>query len=264
MDAQNIGTAFSALGAVLSGLAAVAAVMGTRWQTRFARRVALETTLAQGAVERELRLEVQRGEAWMMLLRTADAFVDAVWALGDIAPECRVEELRARSEALTQACSGLRVLGPERVVRHAEAMRERCSRMERYAVRRAVVRSALLELWEGCCPGNAEYCQAEAHSCAWLAYELLEGWGEREEDGRPNDLDFLEYLIRESGALKDPDLEQLLTVARSPVCWELLAADERWLKPRTGFYEERDAFTTAVRDHLEESAAVRTHAVVGG
>jgi hypothetical protein len=261
VDAQNIGAAFSALGAVLSG---VAAVMVARWQTTFARRVALEATYAQGAVEWEMRLEVQRSEAWTALLRAADAFVDGVWTLGDIAPEFRVEVLRVRSEALTQACSGLRMLGPDRVVRHAEGMRERCSHMERYAVRRAVVRSALLVLQEGWCPGNAEYCQSDAHSCAWLAYELLEGWGDREEDQRPDDLDFLEYLIRETGALNDPDLTRLLSVARSPVCWELLIAEDRWLQPRTGFYAERDAFTTAVRDHLEESAGARSHAVVGG
>ncbi|MFD7064652.1 hypothetical protein [Streptomyces sp. NPDC059906] len=264
MDAQNIGAAFSALGAVLSGVAAVAAVMVARWQTTFARRVALEATYAQAAVERELRLEVQRGEAWTVFLRTADAFVDGVWRLGDIAPEFRVEVLRAKSEALAQACSGLRMLGPDRVVRYAEAMRERCSRMERYAVKRAVVRSALLALQEGWCPGDAECCQSDAHSSAWVAYELLEGWGDREEDQRPDELDFLEYLIREAGALNDPDLKRLLSVARSPVCWELLIAEDGWLQPRTGFYEERDAFTTAVRDHLEGSAGALSHAVVGG
>ncbi|MFC9909602.1 hypothetical protein [Streptomyces sp. NPDC059862] len=245
-------------------MAAVAAVMVARWQTMFARRVALETTHAQRAVERELRLEVQRSEAWTALLRAADGFVDVVWTLGDVAAECRVEVLRAGSEALTEACSGLRMLGPDRVVRHAEGMRERCSHMERYAVRRAVVCSALPALEEGWCPGNAEYCRSDAHVCAWLAYELLEGWGDREEDQRPDDLDFLKYLIREAGALNDSDLTRLLAVARSPVCWELLAAEDRWLQPRTGFHQERDAFTTAVRDHLEGAAGVHSHSVVGG
>jgi hypothetical protein len=177
-----------------------------------------------------------------------------MWTLAGVDPDSRAEVLRLRSDALTEACSVLNVLGPDRVVRHAEAIRERCSRMERYALKRAVVRSALLALEEGWCPGNAEHCRSDAHSCAWLAYELLEGWGDREEDERPDDLDFLEYLISESGALREPDLARLLTVARSPVCWELLTADERWLKPRTGFPEERKAFTAAVRDHLERPA----------
>ena len=263
VDAQNVNAAVSALGAVLSGVAAVAAAMGARWQTRCARQVALETTHSQGAVERALRLEAQRSEAWTAFLCAADAYVDAVWTLGGVAPESRVEVLRVRSEALRDGCSGLRVLGPDRVVRHAEAIRERCSRMDQYAVKRAVVRSALLALEEGWCPGNAEHCQSDAHVCAWLAYEMLEGWGDREEDERPDDLDFLEYLIRESGVLKDPDLVRLLAVARSPVCWELLTADERWLRPRTGFYEERDAFTIAVRDHLEASAWAHRQSIGG-
>lgn len=240
--------AFSAAGAALSGAAAVAAVLVARWQTRFARRVALETTHAQRAVERELRLEAQRSEAWTAFLCAADAFAGAVWTLADVAPEHRAEELRRRSEVLTTACSALPMHGPDRVVRQAEALRERCARMEQYAVRRAVVRSALQALLEKWCPGNAEHCESDAHSSAWLAHVLLEGWGDREDDERPDDLAHLEDLIRESGALADADLARLLAVARSPVCWELLAAEPRWLRPRTGYDEARDAFTAAVRD----------------
>lgn len=240
--------AFSAAGVALSGSAAVAAVLVARWQTGFARRVALETTHAQRTAERELRREAQRSEAWTAFLCAADTFVGAVWTLADVAPEHRAEELRLRSEALTAACSALRMLGPEHVVRHAEAMRERCSRMERYAVRRAVVRSALQALYARWCPGNAEHCESDAHSCAWLAHEMLEGWGDREDDERPDDLGHLEFLIRESGALRDADLARLLALARSPVCWELLAAEPGWLRPRTGYDEARDAFTAAVRD----------------
>ncbi|MEU6917114.1 hypothetical protein [Streptomyces olindensis] len=248
MDSEQVYAVFSAAGAALSGAAAVAAVMVSRWQSGFARRVALETARAQRVAERELRLEAQRSEAWTAFLCAADAFVGAVWTLADVAPERRAEELRVRSEALTTACSALRVPGPDRVVRHAEAMRECCARMERYAVQRAVVRSALQALLAKWCPGNAEHCESDAHSCAFLAHDMIEGWGDREDDERPDDLDHLQFLIKESGALPDADLARLLAVARSPVCWELLAADPRWLRPRTGYDEAREAFTEAVRE----------------
>lgn len=255
-------TAFTALGAVFSGVAALAAVMVARWQTTFGRGVALESVRSQAAVERELRLEAQRCEAWTVFLRASDAFADAVWRLGEVAPPSRAQELRARSEELTLACSGLRVLGPDGVVEHAEAVRERCSSMERYAVRRAVVRSALRALRKRWCPGNAEHCEDDAHICAWLAFDMLEGWGNRDEDDRLEDLDFLEYLIRESGVLTgtgahpdgdtltEDDLQRLLAVARTPVSWDLLAAEDHWLRPRTGFYEERGAFIASIRDFL--------------
>ncbi|HEY8980599.1 MAG TPA: hypothetical protein VIU15_13550 [Streptomyces sp.] len=72
---------------------------------------------------------------------------------------------------------------------------------------------------------NAEACQSDAHTCAWLAYEMLEGWRSRDDDRRPDDLEYLEYLIKETPALNDVDLARLLMVARNPVCWDLLACD---------------------------------------
>lgn len=253
MEVQSIGVVFSTLGTVLSGAAAVAAVMVARWQIVFTRRVALEAASMQKAVERETRVEARRNEAWTALLRAADAFVDTVWALEHTAPEDRVGALRVKSEMLTEACAGLRVLGPDHVVRHAERMRELCSQMERYAVKRAVVRSAMVALEREWCPGNAEACQSDAHTCAWLAHGMLEGWGSRDGDQRPDDLEYLEYLIKETPALNDAELARLLVVARNPVCWDLLASEERWLRPRTGFYGAREAFTRAVCDHVDQS-----------
>ncbi len=261
-------TAFTALGAVFSGVAALAAVMVARWQTTFGRRLALESMSTQAAVERGLRLETERCEAWRAFLRASDAFDDAVWRLRELDPPSRTEELRARGEALTEACSELCVLGPDTVVRHAELLGERCGRMERYAVRRAVVRSALVALERRWCPGNAERCEercggSDAHSCAWLAYVMLEGWGDRDDDERPDDLDYLEYLIRESGVLAgvgtpaesgvltEEDLRQLLAVASNPVSWNLLSAEDRWLRPRTGYDEGRGAFISSVRAFLD-------------
>ncbi|MFD5702751.1 hypothetical protein [Streptomyces lasiicapitis] len=276
MGVQDVHTAFTALGAVFSGVAALAAVMVARWQTTFGRLVAQESVRTQAAVERELRIEAQRCEAWTAFLRASDAFADAVWRLGEMEPRSRAETLRARSEALTESCSGLRVLGPDEVVQHADAVRERCARMERYALRRAEVRHALLALRRGWCPGNAEYCEDDAHNRAWVAHEMLEGWGDRDEDDRPDDLDFLEYLIRGSGVLTgngaptasdtltEDDLHRLLAVARTPVSWDLLAAEDRWLRPRTGFYEERGAFISSIRDFLADSGRADTGGVGRG
>ncbi|WJV44631.1 hypothetical protein [Streptomyces flavofungini] len=259
MGVQDVHTALTALGAAFSGAAALAAVMVARWQTVFGRRVALESLRSQAAVERQLRLEAQRCEAWTVFLRASDAFTDVVWRLGEIDARSREEVLRSRSEALTEACSGLRVLGPECVVRHAEAVRERCARMERYAARRAVVRSALRALERRWCPGNAEWCEDEAHGCAFVAHDVLEKWADRDEGDRPDDLGFLEYLIRESGVLADDgapvesgvltedDLRRLLAVAGNPVSWDHLVAEDRWLRPRTGYDEERGAFIASVR-----------------
>ncbi|MFH8350093.1 hypothetical protein [Streptomyces sp. NPDC018045] len=68
---------------------------------------------------------------------------------------------------------------------------------------------------------------------------MLEGWDNRDLDDRPDDLDHMEYLIRESGVLAgngaaaesgvltEDDLHRLLAVARNPVSWNLLAAQRR-------------------------------------
>ncbi|MGV2916246.1 hypothetical protein [Streptomyces alfalfae] len=275
MDGQDVQTAFTTLGAVFSGVAALAAVMVARWQTMFGRRLALESMSTQAAAERRLRLETERCAAWRAFLRTSEAFADAVWRLKELDPLSRGDELRTKSEALTEACSGLRVLGPDAVVRHAEALRDRCWRMERYAVRRAVVRSALEALERRWCPGNAERCEercegSDAHSCAWLAYEMLEGWGDRDDDDRPDDLGFLEYLVRESGVLAvagapaeggvqtEDDLRRLLVVARNPVSWRLLSAEDRWFRPRTSYEEGRSAFVSSVRAFLDETGGATT------
>ncbi|WP_158706287.1 MULTISPECIES: hypothetical protein [Streptomyces] len=147
--------------------------------------------------------------------------------------------------------------------------------MERYAVRRAVVRSALNALERRWCPGNAERCEercgvSDAHNCAWLAHVMLEGWGNRDDDDRPEDLDHLEYLIRESGVLAgdsaaaesgvltEDDLHWLLTVAGNPVSWDLLAAEDRWLRPRTGYDESRGAFVSSVRTLLVGTGGAAT------
>ncbi|MEU3499388.1 hypothetical protein ABZ726_01010 [Streptomyces hundungensis] len=229
----------------------------------------------QAAAERGLRLETERCAAWRAFLRTSDAFADAVWRLKELDPLSRGEELRAKSAALTEAFSGLRVLGPDTVVRHAEALRERCGRMERYAVKRAVVRSALDALEQRWCPGNAERCEercegSDAHSYAMVAHEMLEGWGDRDEDDRPDDLDSLEFLIgesgvlaavgapTESGVLSEDDLRQLLTIARTPVSWHLLSAKDHWFRPRTGYEEGRSAFVSSVRAFLDETGGATT------
>ncbi|MFE1828770.1 hypothetical protein [Streptomyces yangpuensis] len=270
MGIQDANTVVTALGAAFSGVAALAAVAVARWQTVFGRRLALESMNMQATVERKLRLEAQRCEAWTAFLGAADAFVDAMWRLGDVDPGFRAQELRSKRQLLVEACSGLRVLGPDAVVRHAERVVERCTRMERYAVGRAVVQSALNALERQWCPGNAERCEercgdSDAHSCAWVAHVMLEGWGDRDEDDRPDDLDHLEYLIRESGVLADDsaatetgvltedDLRRLLAIARNPVSWNLLTAQDRWWRPRTGYDETRDAFVGSVRDFLGET-----------
>ncbi|MER5569502.1 hypothetical protein ABT083_25290 [Streptomyces goshikiensis] len=275
MDVQDVNTAVTALGAAFSGVAALAGVAVARWQPVFGRRLALESMNTQAAVERKLRLEAQRCEEWTAFLGAADAFVDAVWRLGDVDPGARAEELRAKRQPLMEACSGLRVLGPDVVARHAEAVVERCAGMERYAVRRAVVHSALDALERRWCPGNAERCEercgdSDAHRCAWLAHEMLESWGDRDEDDRPDDLDYLEYLIRESGVLAgdgaaaesgvltEDELRQLLAIARNPVSWKLLTAQDRWWRPRTGFDQSRDAFVGSVRDFLTETGGEAT------
>ncbi|MBC2878094.1 MULTISPECIES: hypothetical protein [Streptomyces] len=268
-------TAVTALGAVFSGVAALAAVMVARWQATFGRRLALESMSAQAAVERRLRLDAERCEAWKAFLRASDAFADTVWRLKEFDPRSRAEELRTKSQELTQACSGLRVLGPDAVVRHAEELRERCGHMERYAVRRAVVRSALDALKRRWCPGNAERCEErcggnDAHGCAWLAHEMLEGWGDRDEDDRPDDLDHLEYLVRESGVLADDgapaegdtlteeDLQQLLAITRNPASWGLLSAEDRWFRPRTGYDEGRSALVSSVHTFLDGTGEATT------
>ncbi|MFF3274425.1 hypothetical protein ACFYWU_26355 [Streptomyces chrestomyceticus] len=275
MDVQDVLAAFTALGAVFSGVAALGTVVVLRWQTKFGRRLTLESMSSQAAVERELQLEAQRREVWTAFLRASDAFVDAVWRLRKVDSRARTEELRARYQALMEACSELRLLGPDAVVRHAEAVWERCACMERYAVRRAVVRSALDALERRWCPGNPERCEercgiSDAHNCAWLAHVMLEGWDNRDDDDRPDDLDHLEYLVRESGVLAgdgaapesgvltEDDLHWLLAVAGNPVSWDLLAAEDRWLRPRTGYDESRGAFVSSVRTFLAGTGGAAT------
>ncbi|MEU2512025.1 hypothetical protein [Streptomyces syringium] len=105
--------------------------------------------------------------------------------------------------------------------------------------------------------------------CAWFAHVMFEDWGGRDEDDRPDGLENLEYLIRESGVLAgdgavaesgvltEDNLRRFLDVARNPVSWDLLSADH-WLRPRPGYDEGRGAFVSSVRAFLTETGEAAT------
>ncbi|AYG78123.1 hypothetical protein DWB77_00230 [Streptomyces hundungensis] len=56
----------------------------------------------------------------------------------------------------------------------------------------------------------------------------------------------------------EDDLRRLLAVARDPVSWDFVSAEERWFRPRTGYEAARSAFVRSARAFLDGTGEATT------
>jgi hypothetical protein len=139
----------------------------------------------------------------------------------------------------------LELLAPTELLPHAKALRKYCQTLERIALDRAVLRSAVRALESGWCPLNAETCNHEHHVAAFVAWEFLLEWPGREDEERWRDRDLLEYLLQDSRCMAEDDVARVLEVVdRVPAAWSRMIGGpvrdplmERFASLRTPFVE---------------------------
>ncbi|WP_328541838.1 hypothetical protein OHT17_12020 [Streptomyces sp. NBC_00371] len=127
--------------------------------------------------------------------------------------------LEQKAAAVVEALSRVELLAPSAVAARARDVWAQCFTLERLALKRAVLRSAISKLEANWCPRNAERCQDSHHASAFVAWELLVDWGRLEDEERWENLDFLQYVLQDSRALDSEHVEQVLGAANCVTWW---------------------------------------------
>ncbi|MEU9775261.1 hypothetical protein [Streptomyces sp. NPDC047968] len=249
----------NAVVAAASAAAALASVAVARSQVRTARRTALESIQVQYRGEQARRIE----DHGIALLRAADALVATAKSLPSIRYEERASLIQSRKEAFDASHAHVITLGSDTLAQHAEVLAAQCRDIASYALPRSVVQKAMRALEKGWCHGDAEHCSDDAHGAAAVAVELLEQWDKVEDADRPEQVEFLEYLLAmsaigasDSGGLEQDDVRRLLALARHPVGWRYLAAEWRWRGAPAGFLRAREKYIVEIRANLTPNAVV--------
>ncbi|MFB6938952.1 hypothetical protein [Streptomyces chartreusis] len=205
-------------------------------------QAAVAAAQLQERAVREQSLESARRSAYAEFLSAVDVFVRIVGELPDIPRTSRRELLDEKATAVVQAQAGVAVLGPPPVLSQAEKVAKQCAQLEKLALRRAVLRSAISALEDAWCPRNAEWCQDPHHNSAHVAWELLCEWGRLEDEERWEKLDFLEFTLQESHALDAEQVKHVLEVANNVAFWDEMIGGfvrdpllERFQAVRDGF-----------------------------
>ncbi|MBT1184142.1 hypothetical protein HET69_08960 [Streptomyces sp. CJ_13] len=241
-----------------------ATLLAAHWTRRSADRAAAATMLAgidqsQAAVVaaqlqeragREQSVEGARRSAYAEFLSAVDVLLRTVTELPDVPDASRRELLDQKATAVVQARAGVAVLGPPIVLSHVEEVAKQCTQLEKLALRRAVLRSAMNSLQDAWCPRNAEYCQDPHHSSAYVAWELLAEWGRMEDEERWEKLDFLEFTLQESHALGEEEVRQVREVANSVAHWDQMIGGFVRDPLLERFQEVRDGFADAAYGSL--------------
>ncbi|MGG7569377.1 hypothetical protein [Streptomyces sirii] len=259
------------MGAIAALLSIPVALVTAWWNKRSAERatdVALTAGRAQAAasltaVRVQDRAEnarwhrAQLGDAAAEFLRATDAFARTVKRLPDVEHELRRPLVWELAKAVEDAYAPLELITPTDLLSPAQQLRAGCRHLQRVALDRAVLRSAINALETGWCPGSAETgwrsgdvedCTHEGHNAAWVAWDLLASWAGKEHEERRNDRDLLDFCLRDSGTLSDTQVDQALELAdRCPSTWNQLIGG--WLRdPLMDSAESaREAFVTAAR-----------------
>ncbi|MFB7609875.1 hypothetical protein [Streptomyces gardneri] len=228
MDLVDLGTVAGAL--LTPPIAFVAAL----WARRSGRQSADATVVsgvnqAHGSVtaarvqtrgELELRQRAALADTSAAFLRASDALARTVEQLPGVVPEERHAQLAAHGMAVETALGPLELLAPPELLCHARALREYCRTLESLALDRAVLRSAVQALEAGWCPLNAEICDNDHHSAAFVAWQLLVEWRDREDEERWADRGLLEYCLEESQCMTESEIAGVLAVVdRAPAAW---------------------------------------------
>ncbi|MFJ8207719.1 hypothetical protein [Streptomyces sp. NPDC096033] len=265
---------WEAVAAVTSAVTALVAVpvtlVAAHWTRRSTERAAdtamvvglgqseaaVRAARLQGRTGREHALESDRRAACTEFLRAADLLVRTVRELPASPLEERREALDRRVTALIEARAGIAVLGPADVSSRAQDVLEQCMRLERLALRRAVLRSAVDALERHWCSRcDPEVCEDPHHGAAFAAWDLLAGWGRLEDEERWEKLDFLEWLLEESRAFTADKVAQVLQVAESVAHWDEMMGGLVRDPLLEGFHAVRDEFAAAACGSLVPMAS---------
>lgn len=234
MRVVQLEEAVAATSALTTLITVPVTLLAAHWARRSADKAASATVAAgadqsqatvaaaqlQERAAREESLESARRSAYSAFLSAVDVFVRTVTALPDIPIASRRELLDEKATAVVQARANVAVLGPLPVLRQLEKVAKQCTELEKLALRRAVLRSALNALEDAWCPRNAEWCQDPHHNSAHAAWNLLCEWGRLEDEERWEKLDFLEFLLQDSHAMDTEQIRHVLEVANSVVFWD--------------------------------------------
>ncbi|MFC7864760.1 hypothetical protein ACFU5B_13175 [Streptomyces murinus] len=231
---MQLEEAVAATSALTAFITVPVTLLAAHWTRRSADRAADATVLvgldqSQAAVVaaqlqeragREQAWESARRAAYTEFLSAVDVLVRIVTELADVPVASRRELLDQKATAVVEARAGVAVLGPPEVLSQVEAVVKQCAKLEKLALRRAVLRSAISALGSAWCPRNAEWCQDPHHTSAFVAWELLAEWGRLEDEERWEKLDHLEFVLQESHALDPEQVRQVLDVANSVAHWD--------------------------------------------
>ncbi|MEU2392424.1 hypothetical protein [Streptomyces sp. NPDC007369] len=246
-----------------------ATLVAAHWARRSADRAA-EATVAAGQGQSAAAVEVARIQelagraytrdavrraAYTDFLRAADVLARTVGELPGTPQAERKGILDQKATAVTEALAAVALANEAEVTASAEALRQQCDRLERLALRRAVLRSALSTLYAAWCPRNPEVCDHQQHITAYLAHEQLCAWGSLGDEERWAQLDDLRDNLEDSGALSAQEVAQLLDVANSATHWNAMIGG--WVRDPLleRFGELRAAFVRVACGALEERLA---------
>ncbi|MFB7333592.1 hypothetical protein ACFC00_18325 [Streptomyces adustus] len=231
---MQVEEALAATSALTAFIMVPATLLAAYWTRRSADRAADAAVLAgldqsqatvaaaqlQERAGREQSLGCARRSAYAEFLCAVDVLVRIVTELPEVPTATRRELLNQKATAVVEARAGVAVVGPPIVLSKAEEVAKQCAKLEKLALRRAVLRSAISALEAAWCPRNAEWCEDPHHSSAHVAWELLAEWGRMEDEERWENLDLLEFTLQESHALEVEQVRQVLDVANSVAYWD--------------------------------------------
>ncbi|MGW7473827.1 hypothetical protein ACWGIT_19805 [Streptomyces cyaneofuscatus] len=221
--------------------------------------------------ELELRQQAALADASAAFLQASDALARTVEQLPDVVPEERSVQLAAHGMAVETALGPLELLAQPKLLRHAEALRKYCRTLEGLALDRAVLRSAVRALEAGWCPLNAEICDNDHHSAAFVAWQFLMEWPDREDEERWTDRGLLEYCLQESHCMTESEIAAVLAVVdRVPAAWSRMLGGlvrdpllERFTALRAPFIEAARSAQPLVPPAESDGSRAWPSAVVG-
>ncbi|WP_326618825.1 hypothetical protein OG863_15900 [Streptomyces decoyicus] len=230
MSVEGVVTVTTAVTALIT---VPVTLVAARWSSRSTDNSAGATVLAghgqavatveavriQAHAEREKALEEMRFGAYAEFLTAASLFVRAVNELPDFPSSVRASLLDEKANSVVRALAGVELLAPPAVAARARDVSVQCSRLEKLALRRAVLRSALSMLEANWCPRDAEQCRDSHHGSAFLSWELLTEWSTLEDEERWENLDLLRYALENSQALDADHVQHVVEVANHVAHW---------------------------------------------
>ncbi|MEV7603089.1 hypothetical protein AB0O91_37545 [Kitasatospora sp. NPDC089797] len=178
-------------------------------------------------------------------LRAADALAATVRGLPEVEHDRRGARLARHALAVETGYGPLERSATPLLRSRARALLGHCRELERVALDRAVLRSAVRALEQGWCDVNAELCDHPHHIAASLARDVVVEWSGKDEAQRGRDRDLLEHCLRESRCLSGEEGARLLALAdRLPAGWSQLIGGyfrdplmERFAELRAPFVE---------------------------